>query len=406
MNNQLRVIISAICFLATMSSASAEWTKTLGLEGYLTKSFAVGGAQMFVGTELNGVFRSTDNGITWNQMNDGLTTVGIYSLAIIGQQIFAGVYGTGVFQSINNGTNWSKIDTGLTYPTINALFADGSNLFVGLNNGIYLSTNSGTAWTWELSHFPGFPISPCVVSFAAIGTSIFAGTFGDGVFLLSTDHKWNAVNNGLTYKYVNMICANGANLFAGTDAGVFLTTNKGNSWNAVDSGLTDTHVRALLCHGSNLFAGTLDGVFLSTNNGTSWTPVNTGLSGVSINCLAVYNSVLYAGVDDGVWQRPLSEITGLSESHTTTSSTYTLEQNYPNPFNPSTHIQFVLDSKMFVSLTVYDVLGSKVATLVSKELSAGKHIIQWNAANMPGNVYFYRLQAGTFSQTKKLILLK
>jgi hypothetical protein len=85
---------------------------------------------------------------------------------------------------------------------------------------------------------------------------------------------------------------------------------------------------------------------------------------------------------------------------------YELSQNYPNPFNPSTSISFNLLSKSFVSLKIFDLLGREVATVVSDNLSAGNHTQQWNANGMPSGVYFYRLQAGSFSETKKLVLLR
>jgi len=94
---------------------------------------------------------------------------------------------------------------------------------------------------------------------------------------------------------------------------------------------------------------------------------------------------------------------------------YSLSQNYPNPFNPSTNITFHLLTKAFVSLKVFDVLGREVAVLMNEELSAGIYTRQWNASNMPSGVYFYRLsiltedqdgQAGSYSETKKLVLLR
>ncbi len=85
---------------------------------------------------------------------------------------------------------------------------------------------------------------------------------------------------------------------------------------------------------------------------------------------------------------------------------YSLSQNYPNPFNPSTTISFRLPSKSFVSLKVFDIIGREVATVVSEEMSAGSHSKQWNAVNVLSGIYFYRLQAGAFTETKKLILLK
>jgi hypothetical protein len=86
--------------------------------------------------------------------------------------------------------------------------------------------------------------------------------------------------------------------------------------------------------------------------------------------------------------------------------TFSLAQNYPNPFNPSTNISFNLPAKSFVSLKVYDLLGREVAVLVSEELSAGHYAKQWNASAMPSGGYFYRLQAGSLIETKKLVLMK
>ena len=86
--------------------------------------------------------------------------------------------------------------------------------------------------------------------------------------------------------------------------------------------------------------------------------------------------------------------------------TYLLSQNFPNPFNPSTTISFSFPTRSFVSLKVIDLLGREVATIVSEEMSAGNYSRQWNANGFSSGVYFYRLQAGSFIETKKLILLR
>jgi lysophospholipase L1-like esterase len=85
---------------------------------------------------------------------------------------------------------------------------------------------------------------------------------------------------------------------------------------------------------------------------------------------------------------------------------YRLGQNFPNPFNPATIISFGFPIQSFVSLKVYDTLGREVSTLLSEELSAGTHPRQWDATGLASGVYFDRLQAGSFTETKKLILLR
>ncbi len=86
--------------------------------------------------------------------------------------------------------------------------------------------------------------------------------------------------------------------------------------------------------------------------------------------------------------------------------TTALGQNYPNPFNPATHIQFSVTDLQLVTLKVYDVLGREVATLLNEQKSPGTYDVQWNASNMASGVYFYRLTAGNFIATKKLLLMK
>jgi endonuclease/exonuclease/phosphatase family metal-dependent hydrolase len=85
---------------------------------------------------------------------------------------------------------------------------------------------------------------------------------------------------------------------------------------------------------------------------------------------------------------------------------FILYQNYPNPFNPTTNIRYSTQSRQFISLKVYDVLGNEISNLVNEEKPAGDYEVKFDASNLSGGVYFYRLTAGDFSSSKKLILLK
>jgi hypothetical protein len=85
---------------------------------------------------------------------------------------------------------------------------------------------------------------------------------------------------------------------------------------------------------------------------------------------------------------------------------FALHQNYPNPFNPSTTIKYELPVDTHVTLNVFDILGREVLTLTDENKQAGYHRTELNATSFASGVYFYRLQAGTFSQTNKLILLR
>jgi len=98
-------------------------------------------------------------------------------------------------------------------------------------------------------------------------------------------------------------------------------------------------------------------------------------------------------------------VTGV-ESMQLSPAVFRLEQNYPNPFNPSTSIRYVLPSTSHVELVVYNMLGQRVDELVNGEQAAGPHEIRFNASNLASGVYLYRLQAGSFVQTRKLVVLK
>ncbi|MGE5860982.1 MAG: T9SS type A sorting domain-containing protein [Ignavibacteria bacterium] len=114
--------------------------------------------------------------------------------------------------------------------------------------------------------------------------------------------------------------------------------------------------------------------------------------------------------------KPASLITDVEKDGRDILRYFTLKQNYPNPFNPSTNFEFRLPAEAFakagiadrgfVSLKVFDLLGNEVATIVNEELSAGSYKYPWNASGLASGVYFYKLQAGNFSDVKKLILMK
>ena len=89
-----------------------------------------------------------------------------------------------------------------------------------------------------------------------------------------------------------------------------------------------------------------------------------------------------------------------------TPSIFSLSQNYPNPFNPSTKIKFDIPKGSLVKLKVYDILGREVAVLVNEKLTAGIYEYDWNASALPSGVYFYRLEAGDFIETKRMVLVK
>jgi len=83
-----------------------------------------------------------------------------------------------------------------------------------------------------------------------------------------------------------------------------------------------------------------------------------------------------------------------------------LDQNYPNPFNPITEISYDIPKSFEVNLRVFNILGQEIATLVNRQQEAGSHTVRWDATAEPSGIYFYRLKAGDFLETKKMVVVK
>jgi hypothetical protein len=400
----------SLFFLALIISginlSIAQWQQTNGPSGRIY-SFALYGTNLFAGGD-GGVFLSTNNGTSWTSVNNAnmITTDVVSSLVVSGADLFAATQ-RGVFLSTNKGTNWSVVETD---GSINSLVVSDTNLFAGGNFGVWLSNDNGTSWNAVNNVGLGGHYPPFVNVLLTSGTNIFAGTY-NGVFLSTNNGtSWNAVSGfGQAFTDVHSFVVSGKNLFAGTyHYGVFRSTDNGTSWTAVNNGLTDMTISSLATSGTTIFAGTDSaGIYLSTNNGTSWNTTNIGVTN-RILSLTVSDTYLFAGLYfGGIWRRPLSEmITSVEKLTNDMPTRFSLEQNYPNPFNPSTIFSFTLPSKSFVSLKVFDFIGREVISLVSEEMSAGTYSRQWNAANMSSGIYYYRLQTNSFTETKKLVLLK
>ena len=380
-------LITLVFHTITITNPSnAQWVRTGRPSAGLTLAVAGNGSDLIAGTFGGGVFLSKDSGATWDNRNNGLTSTFVVSLAVVpdgagGSNFFAATNGGGVFLSSNNGASWTAINNGFPNTFVHVLAAtsgaSGTVLFAGVDQGgAYLSTNNGA--------------------------------------------NWNAVNTGLPVgASIFTLLSNGTNVFAGIDNGcVFRSSNNGSNWTEADSGLSGATVSMLTFrpngNGTDLFAAMRSGgVFHSTNDGTNWTAINTGLTNTDVRVLSFFPSsgpgadIIAVTFDGDIWKRPLSEIvTSVENPEFGQPAQFNLEQNYPNPFNPSTKMGFWVQGSGSVSLKVYDVLGREVATLVNEKKVAGKYSVTWNASSMSSGVYFYRLQAGSFVETRKLVLLR
>jgi photosystem II stability/assembly factor-like uncharacterized protein len=405
------------------SESSAQWKQSPGPFGVLC--FYNSGEKTYAGCQ-GGVFVTNTDGASWDTL--GLPSSQVYSIVTFNANIYAGTYdgknGIHLMRSTDNGKHWNPADSGLPPVPAMTLFVAGTNIYAGLDvGGLFVSTNEGVSWNVVQTGLNDYSVTASVIS----GGTIFAAT--DSNFSADGNHLIRSSDNGNTWVKVKWpssydilsLAVLDTFVVAGTSGGVYRSTNNGNNWKLSDSGMSIDNVNALAVSGKNLFAGTSShGVYLSKDNGSSWSAVDSGFfhkpadpggPGIlppQVQSLGISGTNLLAGIKNG-WtlQCPLSEIiTSAADPSRILPALYSVSQNYPNPFNPSTTISFVLPVNCFVTLTIYDITGKEITTLVNGELSAGYHTLQWNAQNISSGIYFYRLVMGRFSETKKLVLLR
>ncbi len=414
----------AILSLTTTSVSHAQWL-SVGLDSLSPQKVVTLGDNLFVGTWGNGVFRSTNDGLTWVAVNDGLSNLYTPSLAVIDSTLFTATaqvfISRGVFRSTDKGDHWIPVNTGLTDSAIASLAtgpapSDRSYLYAGTyTDGIFRSTDNGDTWSllWD-----GIG---CAATLATIGPYIFASNYDFSFYSPDTGSTWaGGIPEGAVDWAFTPAPGGGFAAFAGLATGIlnwgglYISMDSGTSWQRTN--LQTRNAASLASSGSALFVRSgwfqydiAVGVQLTTDNGANWTDVTANLpdSG-SDGYLSTGKGYLFWGnYIKGLWRRPLSEVvTGVRTAPFGLPEEFGLSQNYPNPFNPGTVIEFRIKQGGFVTLKVYDVLGRVVSTLVSEHLESGVHSREWNAEGIAGGVYYYRIQAGSLSQTRSLVLQK
>jgi hypothetical protein len=205
-------------------------------------------------------------------------------------------------------------------------------------------------------------------------------------------------------------------------AGVFKSSDGGLSWSPMNNGLTqnDYDIRTIEinpAHPEELFIGTGGGfpqanlLFRSTNGGKDWHGFSNGLPDSGhVRSIEIdsQDKRIYIGVNafDATGIYIYDELTSLNDKPLEMPKEFHLYPNYPNPFNATTIISFTLPDKAYVNLTVYDVWGREVSTLIRGYKVPGTHTIVWNAGSLPGGVYFFRLTAGDRSLVRKALSIK
>ncbi len=404
MRAKLSIIILALIINSTyiINNSDAQWVRTGGYYAGFVSSLTSAGSNLIAGTSGNGIYLTSDNGATW--INTAFGNLSVSCLASSGNNVFAGT--TDIFLSTNSGVNWV-----MKFFNIGPLaFAiNGNYVFAGTNgHGLYISSDFGSSW----SRTSLYNSDSTVFSLAVNGTIVFAGTYYNGVYI-SSNNGTTWAQSSLNDRTINCLAFIGGNVVAGTvGSGIYYSSNNGANW--IKSSLDTGQIRSFASFGNNIFAGTDGkGVFLSTDYGRNWIEKNTGypIPLPEIMSLYIANGFIYAGENHGdstsyVWRRPYSEIIGINNISSNVLEDFKLYQNYPNPFNPTTKIRFDIAREGDVKIIVYDIQGRELQTLVNESLQPGAYEASFEGSGLNSGVYFYKLMADGFTETKRMLLVK
>lgn len=395
-------------FLTTTISSGAQWERVQSIPVGDVASFHIADDTFYAGVD-NTIHISTDSGVTWSPTSQ-IPANGAFidTIILFNGKIFAGTGGSGIFMSSNQGVSWQSMNDGLSGPGshhISAFAIRGGVLCAG-TSGSGVFTLSGSTWLpfGDLTSNAAGTVN----TLAVLGDSLVAGAGGNGYTWFSTpgSSTFNGVPVGPFPGDIFLVISflrHGGFLFAGTNYGVYRSDNGGASWTFAGTGIPNGRHVALTAHGSTLFAAASSAgtrVLRSTNLGLDWETVDNIPFAYATK---VFDNRLYAARIDGLWYLDLLP-TPVKEQPL--PHDVELGQNYPNPFNPNTIIEYRQSTSGSVTLKVFDVLGREVTTLVNEMRGPGDHAVEWNAESMSGGVYFYRLTIGAHSITKRMLLVK
>ncbi len=408
----MKKLILLICIFGIQSTLNSQWNQTLNGVSIWSLAKDLSG-NVYAGslTSTSMLYKTTNQGMNWVSLTGGNGQT-IFGIAVDSSgNIFAANFSAGLLKSTNAGLNWTTMPTGsFGSSSLNAV-ACGKNghVYVGTNGaGFYRSTDNGSTFTpSSLTGVQVITIAVNKYNSAIVYAGVTSTTAGPNGFYRSTDYGQNFSSNLNPNKNIYGIHqTSSTDIFtvSTTTGGPFdMSTNAGLNWVTVTTG----YVARGITQGdliSHIYISGNGGVFYSTNGGQNF--ANDFITSSATPILKSGN-YLYTGLsgssNGGVWVRtfPLG-IQNTGEI----ADKFSLSQNYPNPFNPVTSIKFQIPAAGFVELKIFDVLGREISTPVNEELNPGTYEIEWDASAYPSGVYYYKLTAGDYIQTKKMVLIK
>jgi photosystem II stability/assembly factor-like uncharacterized protein len=372
---------------------------------------------LFVSSYSSGIMRSEDNGENWEFRNTNLIYPYVisYYLSTSASQFVVGNgwNGTSLFRSTNNGLDWQEMICDTISDLTNMGFSPGGTAFLVSYGKMYRSDDDGESWSSIAENYDfgvafdfDFPISNKIL----LGCD--AGLY------------WSSNNGDDWEEFVGFTSAP-VYLVHSLDSLKFIvnadfsqlkyTSDFGKSWIDIKNGLPNNFIF------TNVYSMASGEIFasLSTNSQNYrivktvdydfyWTPIDGNLPSGTIRSMWLENDnrlLVSLGSEFGVY-RTLESVSSIKFENNNKPDGYALFNNYPNPFNPTTKISYEIPERSFVTVKVFDVLGNEVATLVNEEKFTGSYEVDFKPNRLTSGIYFYRLQADSYAETKKMILLK
>ncbi len=332
-----------------------------------------------------------------------------------------------ILYSSNYGTNWIIPLSGFNLGAGIPIEVDPNHpdtLYFGTSSALFRSTNFGLNWT----QYSLLSDSKCDIEVSYGNSSIIT------IAVAHLPRVYKSTNSGTNFTIVNYagidgeaptLCTNPFrpneiyHLFYYTDLakdGIWKSTNYGANWTKLYSVFAPWGITTASDDPNVIFCGVWttppNPAHISSNGGTSFFTTDN-FTGEYNNNIAIFaydrGNVLYQQTDGIYKLRVRYDVPaiGINPVSTEIPKQFSLMQNYPNPFNPNTKIRFEIPNKTEnVKLIVYDLLGKEIAVLVDEELKAGEYEVDWNSSGNTSGVYFYKLTAGQFTETRKMVLLK
>ncbi len=418
-----------ILLLLFISISQSQWQEINQPDIGMVSIILADGNQLFTATNQAQVYTSIDQADSWEMLADTMATqpYGADLLLIKGDAVFftqnigAGPYN---YICLSGFAGWGPWQELLHQSSALISMADNDSLIFTLLNGISISSDRGETWT----EIPEPPITGYIRLNLATNDYLYVSHGCQIYRTADLGQTWEDItgildDEGFASPYsCSAILAMASHedqliisMYWGGGLGkLFISDDHGTSWTVLNEFPVDHSVSAIASKNNVLYVGTgstLSGVYYTTDL-TTWIDFSTGLESYdySVSQLVATDEYLYkTGGTFNSYQIPLPELDTHWES--TQLVEFTLSQNYPNPFNPTTTLKYELPTDAQVKIMIFDIMGKEVKTLVNNQQNAGFKSVIWDATNDYGKpvsagLYLYTIRAGSFRQTKKMVMLK